>query len=280
MQCMNVVDEGRNGASRHAFKHVWPLLVEQRARALEHSDVSADPLTALYEPLLRHPGPRPFIIAQIGQSLDGRIATPTGKSRYINGSAGLDHLHRLRALVDAVVVGVGTVLADDPQLTTRRVEGRSPTRVVIDRSGRTPRDAKWLCHDGCDRIVFSENEAGWPDAVERIGTELDPDVFEPARLVAALAARGHHRILIEGGAATVSRFIDAGMIDRLHICLAPMILGSGRAALDLRPIDNLCDAIALRACPYLLDDGSVLYDCDLRGDDPRSDAGGGSHGDA
>ncbi|HEY9213190.1 MAG TPA: RibD family protein [Ancylobacter sp.] len=262
-------------ARRAMHLHVWPLLVEQRAGALERSDVLADPLTALYEPLLRHPGSKPFIIAQMGQSLDGRIATPTGKSRYINGFAGLDHLHRLRALVDAVVVGVGTIMADDPQLTTRRVEGRSPTRVVIDRSGRSSRDSKWLRQDGCDRIVFSENEAGWPATVERIGTDLDPDVFEPERLVAALAARGHHKILIEGGAATISRFIDAGMVDRLHICLAPMILGSGRAALDLRPIDNLCDAMRPHARPYLLDDGNVLYDCDL-----RTHVDGESRGDA
>ncbi|GLK86870.1 RibD family protein [Ancylobacter defluvii] len=234
-----------------------------------------DPLTALYEPLLRHPGSKPLIIAQIGQSLDGRIATPTGKSRHINGFAGLDHLHRLRALVDAVVVGVGTVLFDNPELTTRRVEGRSPTRVVIDRSGRSPRDSRWLRQDGCHRIVFSENPAGWPEAVERIGTDLESDIFEPGKLIAALAARGHQRILIEGGATTVSRFIDAGMVDRLHICLAPMILGSGRSALDLRPIDNLCDALRPRVRPYLLDDGNVLYDCDL-----RSDAGGGPHGDA
>jgi len=255
------------------FERLRSLLSEKWAGALNRPEMLADPLSALYEPLLRHPGSKPFIIAQMGQSLDGRIATPTGKSRYINGFAGLNHLHRLRALVDAVVVGVGTVLADDPQLTTRRVEGRSPTRVVVDRSGRSRRDARWLRQDGCDRIVFSEDTEGWPDGVERIGTDLVPDVFEPAKLVAALAARGHHRILIEGGAATVSRFIDAGMVDRLHICLAPMILGSGRAALDLRPIDNLCDALHPRACPYLLDDGNVLYDCDL-----RSDASGASHG--
>ena len=272
---MTVVYEARNRTSRDAFKQLWPVIVEQRADALNRFDVMADPLSSLYEPLLRQTGSKPFVIAQIGQSLDGRIATPTGKSRYINGFAGLDHLHRLRALVDAVVVGVGTVVADDPQLTTRRVEGRSPTRVVIDRSGRSSRDARWLCEDGCDRIVFSENAAGWPGEVERIGTDLDPDVFEPAKLVAALAARGHHRILIEGGAATVSRFIDAGMVDRLHICLAPMILGSGRAALDLRPIDNLCDALHPHARPHLLDDGNVLYDCDL-----RSDASGASYGDA
>ena len=77
-------------------------------------------------------------IGQLGQSLDGRVATPTGHSHYINGPAGLNHLHRLRALVDAVVVGIGTAVADDPQLTVRRVSGPQPVRVVIDPKGGCP----------------------------------------------------------------------------------------------------------------------------------------------
>ena len=77
-----------------------------------------------------------LVVGQIGQSLDGRIATESGHSKYINGPAGLVHLHRLRALVDAVVVGVGTAIADDPQLTVRRVAGPQPARVVIDPKGR------------------------------------------------------------------------------------------------------------------------------------------------
>lgn len=231
---------------------------------MDHYRTLSDPPYALYEPMLRHRGPMPFVIAQLGQSLDGRIATPTGKSRDINGFSGLDHLHRLRASVDAVVVGVGTVVADDPRLNTRRVEGRSPTRVVIDREGRSSRSAKWLGCDGCRRIVFSDNDEGWPADVERIGSEGSPEGFSPAFIVAALAARGHHRILIEGGASTISRFIDAGLVDRLHICLAPIILGSGRPGLQLRPIDELTDALRPRANAYVLADGNVLYDCDLR----------------
>src|SRR6201991_2834844 len=78
------------------------------------------------------------VVGQLGQSLDGRIATETGHSHYINGPAGLAHLHRLRALVDAVVVGIGTALADNPQLTVRRVSGPHPARVVIDTRGRLP----------------------------------------------------------------------------------------------------------------------------------------------
>src|SRR3954471_8792458 len=87
---------------------------------------------------------RPFVVAQLGQSLDGRIATLTGDSKYANRSAALDHLHRARAHVDAVVVGVGTGISDDPLLTVRRIEGRNPARVVIDPDGRLPVGAKCL----------------------------------------------------------------------------------------------------------------------------------------
>ena len=109
-----------------------------------------------FEAIDAAPGDRPFVVAQLGQSLDGRIATPTGASRDINGTCALDHLHRLRAHVDAVIVGVGTVIADNPMLTVRRVPGRNPTRVFIDPHGRLPDDGAMRslclrpphCHSG------------------------------------------------------------------------------------------------------------------------------------
>ena len=94
------------------------------------------PLKSIFEPLQHPTVDNMFVIGQIGQTMDGRIATVSGQSKYVNGSAGLTHLHQLRALVDAVVVGVGTVLADNPQLTVRKVNGKSPARVVIDPRAR------------------------------------------------------------------------------------------------------------------------------------------------
>ncbi|HEX2632910.1 MAG TPA: RibD family protein, partial [Bradyrhizobium sp.] len=101
------------------------------------------------------------IVGQIGQSLDGRIATESGHSKYINGPAGLVHLHRLRALVDAVIVGVGTAIADDPQLTVRQVSGPQPARVVIDPKGRLCASARVFADDGVRRLlVTSEGTRG------------------------------------------------------------------------------------------------------------------------
>src|SRR5215204_1570064 len=116
-----------------------------------------DPWEAVFGPLRSGEIDDMMVIGQIGQSLDGRVATESGHSHYINGPAGLAHLHRLRALVDAVVVGVGTAVADDPQLTVRRVEGPNPVRVVIDPRGRLPAAARMLADDNTRRIVIAGN---------------------------------------------------------------------------------------------------------------------------
>ena len=212
---------------------------------------------------------RPFVVAQLGQSLDGRIATPTGESRWINKDAALDHVHRLRANVDAVLVGVGTVIADDPILNVRRVAGRNPARVVIDPKGRLPPAARCLADDdGCRRLVI--HAAGvvapaLPDGVEIIHLPLDADgTLSPKAVVAALFARGLKTVLIEGGAWTVSQFINAGAVDRLHVLVAPVILGSGKPGLSLAPIDRLSEALRPPCRVFPLIDGDVLFDCDLK----------------
>lgn len=210
------------------------------------------------------PERRSFVVAQLGQSLDGRIATATGDSRYINRAAALDHLHRLRAAVDAVVVGVGTVVADDPQLTVRRIPGRNPARVVLDPRGRLPPDARCMTSPDARRLVIRAVSGPCPAGVEEIVLPSAAGRLDPHAIVAALAARGLCRLLIEGGARTISAFLDAGCIDRLHLLVAPIIIGSGRAGLELSPIGPLSDAIRPQTDIYVLADGDVLFDCDLR----------------
>ena len=214
------------------------------------------------------PRDRPFVVAQLGQSLDGRIATPTGESRWINQSCALDHVHRLRAAVDAVVVGVGTVVADDPMLNVRRVPGRHPVRVVIDPGGRCPASAKCFADDGIRRMVVRSLEAtsALPIGVEEIRIAAHDRTLSPSAIVAALFNAGVFTMLIEGGASTVSQFIDADAVDRLHVLVAPMILGSGKPGLQLRPIARLAQARRPTARIHVLADGDVLFDCNMRDD--------------
>ena len=206
------------------------------------------------------------VVGQIGQSLDGRIATPSGHSKYINGPAGLAHLHRLRALVDAVVIGVGTAIADDPQLTVRRVAGPQPTRVVLDPNGRLPASAKVFASDGVRRLLVTAEgtRCAPPSGVEILALPIADRHIAPPTILAALAARGLRRVLIEGGADTVSRFLAAGCLDRLHVIVAPIILGSGRASFILPPIERADQALRMPIRAHQLDD-EVLFDCDLSG---------------
>jgi riboflavin-specific deaminase-like protein len=204
------------------------------------------------------------VVGQSGQSIDARIATSSGHSHYINGAAGLAHLHRLRALVDAVIIGVGTAVADDPQLTVRRVAGPNPARVILDPNGRLPPTARVLAADGAHRLVVTKEgvRIELPPGVEVVPLPTQGGRMAPAAILAALAERNLRRILVEGGADTVSRFLAARCLDRLHIVVAPIIIGSGPSSLTLPPVLRVDEAMRAPIRAHVLDE-EVLLDCDL-----------------
>jgi diaminohydroxyphosphoribosylaminopyrimidine deaminase / 5-amino-6-(5-phosphoribosylamino)uracil reductase len=204
------------------------------------------------------------IVGQIGQSLDGRVATESGHSKYINGPAGLVHLHRLRALMDAVIVGIGTVIADDPRLTVRSVVGPHPARVVIDPKGRLCADAKIFADDGVRRVLITAQGARCapPSGVETIALPTTDGQIAPSDILSALAERGMRRMLVEGGANTVSRFLNAGCLDRLHVIVAPIILGAGGPGLIVPPLERADQAPRMPIRVHKIED-DVLFDCDL-----------------
>ncbi|OMI35081.1 bifunctional deaminase-reductase-like protein [Streptomyces sparsogenes DSM 40356] len=169
--------------------------------------------------------------AQLGQSLDGFIATRTGDADYVTGEEDRAHLHRLRALADAVVVGAGTAVADDPQLTVRACAGTNPVRVVLDPHGRVPPRCR-VFTDGSAPTLWVVAAGGGPGQ-GGLGGHVDvltlPDraAFGPRRLVETLARRGLGRVLVEGGGVTVSRFLHERALDRLYVTVAPVLLGDG-----------------------------------------------------
>ena len=214
------------------------------------------PLWPLYSPLLRPV----WTLAHLGQSLDGRIATEGGVSRYVTGSENLDHLHRLRALADAVIVGGATAALDDPRLTTRRVRGANPVRVVLDPKRRLS-EKLGIFQDGASPTLLVAAEATGPHGqAEVIAAPLaDDGRLVPQGVVAALRARGLNRLFVEGGGVTVSRWLGAGVLDHLQVTVAPMILGSGRPSLTLPPIEDL--DLALRpVCQTYPLGADVLFD--------------------
>ncbi|WP_416394865.1 RibD family protein [Allohahella sp. A8] len=216
----------------------------------------------IYLPLVSRAGDAPLVIAQMGQTLDGRIATVDGRNELINGPAGLIHLHRLRALMDAVVIGAGTAIADDPLLTVRHVEGPSPVRVVIDPNGRVP-GVQRLFRDGCARTLQL-----CIDAASSCSGNAVPDLADTASgcgvrgVLATLQALGLKRVLIEGGGTTVSRFLEAGVLDRIHVTVAPMILGSGKSSFMLSEISSIDAAVRARTRRFSLDQ-DTLFDLEF-----------------
>lgn len=217
-----------------------------------------DPLAALEDDAK-------LVIGQLGQSLDGRIATRTGDSKYINHEDGLTHLHRLRAHVDGVVVGVGTVNEDDPLLTVRLCEGESPVRVIIDPNGRVFEKRKLFHDNGPPCLIITDMATDHPlkGRAEIIALPATNGHLHPTQIIDALAERDLHRLLIEGGSRTLSSFVDGGCLDRLHLIVAPMVLGSGFHSLSLTAIDSIKSALTPKVTLYNLNH-DVLFDCDFR----------------
>lgn len=234
----------------------------------------------------------PWALAQLGQSLDGCVATAAGDSYFVTGPESLVHLHRLRALCDAVLVGAGTVAVDDPLLTTRHVPGPHPVRVVLDPaarldgSARVLRDATattlWLCdsrHAGAAQARVGITRGAGPDVLpptmaasstaEVLAVDGLLDAAHPARgpdlarAFAALAGRGLRVLLVEGGGVTVSRCLAAGVLDRLHLVIAPVIIGAGRRGLQHPGPARMADCPRPPARRLVLGE-DMLWDLDLR----------------
>ena len=224
-------------------------------------------LAERYGPLVAA-GPR-LALAQLGQSLDGFIASRTGDACFVTGEEDRVHLHRLRALVDAVVVGVGTVVSDDCRLTVRAVPGSHPVRVVLDPEGRAPRHAQVFTDEVRTVWVVADDRAtpGPPGReVEVVSLPRDGHRhgFDPALVLSTLARRGLGRVLVEGGGVTVSRFLAAGALDRLLVTTAPVLVGDGVPGLRFDGQDRLADALRAPSRRFLLgEDTCVELDLSL-----------------
>ena len=253
-----------------AVDHADAVIVWQPGLGWTSRLPPADPRSApldLYLPICSGTSAHPVTVGHLGQSLDGFIATHSGDSQFVTGHDNLVHLHRMRALCGVVVVGAGTVAADDPQLTTRFVPGPNPLRVVFDPARRLAPTYRVFVDNAaptlyiCERSRISAGETHIGSAaivgIDDAGPERDV-----AQVLGVLRARGCSRVFVEGGGVTVSAFLEANLLDRLQVAIAPLLIGDGRPAIRLAPHDSLRDCRRPSYRVFLMG-GDVMFDCDL-----------------
>ena len=197
---------------------------------------------------------RPTITVSYAQTLDGRLATTSGNSQWISSPESLRFTHALRSKHDAVMVGAGTVCKDDPRLTVRLVPGKDPLRVIVDSALRTPFTAAVLANGAATGTVLAVTERAPAEhcdqarslgaTVLRLPSDTDGRV-DLNTLLSELYALGVSSVMVEGGATLITSFLCNRLVDRLAVCIAPKILGSGIEAVGDLGICNLTDSLIL-----------------------------------
>src|SRR5438477_1475076 len=213
------------------------------------------------------PAGRPLVTVHYAQTIDGRIASRTGDARWVSGERSLRLAHELRAAHDAVLVGIGTVLADDPKLTVRLVPGRSPVRVVVDSRLRVPPDASVLATPDAPTIVATTPAASEERAaairsrgarVVRVNADAGGHV-DLGELFARLRDDGVRSLLVEGGRGIITATLRERLVERLTVCIAPKVLGEGIAAIGDLQIDRLRDAVTFERAGFIACGGDVVF---------------------
>ena len=218
----------------------------------------------------------PFVTVKFAQSLDGRIATATGESKWISGSGARRFVHKLRSEHDAILVGIGTMLMDDPELTVRFARGRDPLRIIMDSKLRIPLTARVLAKGAASgTLIVTSKSADRTRAanIKSLGAEVlrlprskDKSGIDLARLLEELGRRGIASLFVEGGQGIITSLLNARAVDRLVTVIAPKIIGQGIEAVGDLGIAKLHDAIVFssvksrRLGPDLIFDGRISRD--------------------
>lgn len=211
---------------------------------------------------------KPYVILSAAMTLDGKIATKTGSSE-ISGEKDLERVHKLRSDMDAIMVGIGTVLVDDPRLTVHKVPAKkedNPIRVIVDSKAKTPLNSRILNADAKTIIAVGNNANPFKinnlsDKVDVLVTNGEKDEVNLMELMDYLKNIGVNSLMLEGGATLNFSMFNEGLIDEIRVCVAPMIAGGkfAKTLVDGEGFDKMKDAVKLSFKEsYILEGGLVL----------------------
>lgn len=205
----------------------------------------------------------PFVIAKAAMTLDGRIAAPGGDSKWISSDKSRSFVHKLRNQVDGILVGIGTVIKDDPQLTCRIPGGRDPKRIIIDRDFKVPETARSL---GENCVIFTAKTPGSRPEIGQKGTQVvqipldSTGHFAWKDVLGHLGEMGLHAVLVEGGSSIHSSIIQSGFVDTILIFIAPKLLGQGVPIVQWEAPERIAQACSLVITQVKTIGGDVLIE--------------------
>lgn len=249
-----------------------------KARRMGHL-LEGDPLVASAPPRNGHHA-RPAVTVHYAQTIDGRIAARTGDARWVSGESSLRLAHELRAAHDAVMVGIGTVVADDPRLTVRLVEGRSPMRVIVDSTLRIPIGANVIA-DRSSRTIVATTPLAPQDRARAIcaaGGEVlraradESGAVDLRDLLGRLRGIGVGSLLVEGGRGIITSALRGHFVDRLVVCIAPKVIGEGVAAVGDLHIDYLRQALTFSRARFVTCGEDLVFYGEPQWEDTRQSA--------
>lgn len=263
--CSNAIIESRVGKVHMAMIDPNPLVAGRGKAALEAAGIETsvgqniEEARQINESYIKHiVTGMPFVTAKFAMSLDGKIATRTGDSKWISSDESRQYAHNLRYMNDAIMCGVNTVLADDPQLTTRCCGGRGgttkkqPLRIIVDGRGRTPNSARIFHEPGETLLAFGRRATpAEREAFTRLNTEIvefpsDNGIIDMKELFGWLGKRQITSVLVEGGGVLTGSLFDQGLVDKVEAFIAPIIIGGpGMSPVSGQGVENLSDAYQL-----------------------------------